>query len=742
MTLKKLSYAMLYIFGCTALPGLAATTAPPEDTGEAGATAVPVVTVEGARTGMRQTSIGAASRLDLGIMETPASVEVIDQDVFEQRGARSLDEAVRGAVGMVQGGNPTSPSQTSARGFTSGFVSYLYDGTQVAVPTMSGRTQDAWNYERIEILKGPASVLYGEGAIGGAVNFVTKRPERGTPVTEALLAYGSFNTWRAAVGLNRAVGAASAVRIDFSHQQSDGYVERNRQRYDNLTMGFTTALTRDLRLDLSLDVLSDDVHAYEGTPLVPASFATEPTGVVSDSAGRLIDRRLISKNYNFDDAVMRADSKWARAKLSWQINPAWSLRNELSYYTAERRWRNSESYGFVAPRQLTRDLVGVTHEHDVWTDRLDLSYRGTLVGMQNRFVGGVEYTKTDFGAERRFSNGGAAANKALSVDILAPALGTYGDFSGNADLYAGAGNRTNFGTRIPTHSLFLEDALSLGSAWTVVGGARRDRVKLDRTIFDLSNDVTTAYGQRYDPSSFRLGLVYAFDRDTSLYAQTTNATAPVGSGNLLLLSGANAAFDLSHGRQQEAGIKQALFNGRLQYTLAVYKIALDNILSRDASVPTLTVNNGSQSSRGVELGAGWRIDPQWNVSGNVAWVDARFDRLIEAGNVSRAGNLPPNVAKRTANLWLDYQVAQSPLKVGAAANHVGDRYANNANTVKMNGYTTADVYATWRLSSGSLTLRVRNVADKLYASWTGANANNQVILGAPRSADLTYHARF
>ncbi|NHZ62507.1 TonB-dependent receptor domain-containing protein [Massilia genomosp. 1] len=176
--------------------------------------------------------------------------------------------------------------------------------------------------------------------------------------------------------------------------------------------------------------------------------------------------------------------------------------------------------------------------------------------------------------------------------------------------------------------------------------------------------------------------------------------------------------------------------------LALYRIGLDNILSRDAAVPTLTVNSGKQSSTGVELAAAWRPTRQVSINGNVAVLDAQFDQLIEAGNVSRAGNLPPNVARKTGNLWVDYKVDQLPLKLGAALNYTGERYTDNANTIRMNSFATADVYASWRLGSGDLTLRVRNLGDKLYAGWSGANVNSQVILSAPRSADLTYHARF
>lgn len=682
---------------------------------------------------------GTASRLGLTIKETPASVEVISQELIEQRGARTFEEVLRGGVGMTAGGNPGAPSVGSTRGFTTGFVSYLFDGSRVGTSSMTSRPQDTWNYERVEILKGPASVLYGEGAIGGVINFVTKRPDRNNPSREAMLSYGSFNTVRAAAGLGTAVGEEGAVRVDYSHQQTDGHIERNRQRMDNLTLGYATRLARDVKLELSVDYLHDDALSYQGSVLVPAGFAAQPTSVVSDTAGRVIDRRLAFKNYNVNDAVMDSTSVWTRARLHWAINTDWTLRNELSYYTADRRWRNAESHSFAAPTSLDRDLVDISHDQQVLTNRLDLANTGRLAGLANRFVVGMEYTHTRFGSERRFSDGSAATNAAMRVDILNPAYGNYID---NPALYTGAGSRTNFSTRIPTFSLFTEDALSLTPKWTLIGGLRLDRIKLERGVYDLNTNATTAFRQTFNPVSARLGVVHALDADTSLYAQYTNATAPVGTGNLLLLSAFNAAFKLSKGTQAEVGIKQSLLGGRLDYTLALYQIKLSNILTRDSTTPAVTVNSGAQSSRGLELSAAWRATRQLSVSGNLAVVDARYDSLIEAGGISRAGNRPANVPARVASLWLDYRLNGVPVKLGAGVNHVGGFYTSTANTTRINAATTVDAHATWEVRpGGNLTLRVRNLADKLYATWAGISGN-QVMIGAPRSVELSYRAAF
>ncbi|MGL5003836.1 MAG: TonB-dependent receptor plug domain-containing protein, partial [Casimicrobium sp.] len=160
-------------------------------------------------------SSDTGSRLGLTVRETPASVEVMTQEVMQRRGARTLEEAMRGAVGMTSGGSPGSPSVASTRGFNTGFITYLYDGDRVSTASMSSRPQDTFNYERIEVLKGPASVLYGEGGIGGAVNFVTKRPERSVAGFDGLLAFGSYESIRAGVGTGGAFSDNAGYRIDF-----------------------------------------------------------------------------------------------------------------------------------------------------------------------------------------------------------------------------------------------------------------------------------------------------------------------------------------------------------------------------------------------------------------------------------------------------------------------------------------------------------------------------------------------
>jgi iron complex outermembrane receptor protein len=691
------------------------------------------ITVEGSRdaSGLHlEESSGTASRLGLSVRETPASVEILQQDTMQQRGARTFSEALRGMAGLSGGGPPSSPTTLSTRGFTS--LMYLYDGVRSSGAGVTNRVQDTWNYERIEVLKGPASVLDGEGAIGGVVNFVTKRPERNNPNKEALLSYGSYGSTRAAFGFGGALGDASAYRLDYSRNDTKvGTIARNGERIDHFTSGLMVDFGGSVKLDLSFDYLRDDNQAYWGTPLVPASFATQPTNVVSTPDGRVIDRRLARSNYNVPDDENSSETYWLRARLTGQLDGGWSWRNEFSANKANRVFRNSESAVFVAPASIARDQTLITHDQDFWLNRFDATHKGTLGGMDNRFVVGGEYSETRFGSQRRFSNGSAATANLLRVPVFDPYVAPFND---SLALTTGAGNRTNTTSNVKVTSAFVEDAIKPVRGLTLVGGLRHDRTEVERGIADLNLGSFTRFGTSYRATSGRIGAVYDITPDSSVYAQYTNATLPVNS--LFLLSASNAAFPMSRGKQAEVGFKQSLPEAKLEWTAALYKIELDNVLSRDPNDARNTVNNGRQSSRGVELSAVWRPTREWTLAGNLAALDARYDTLIEAGGVSRVGKTPPNVPERVANLFATYRPEGSKLEYFASLNHTGHMYTDNANEIRINGFTTLDAAVSYRMRNALLTFRVRNLTDKLYATWVG-RATSQVLLAPRRTFELS-----
>ena len=215
--------------------------------------------------------------------------------------------------------------------------------------------------------------------------------------------------------------------------------------------------------------------------------------------------------------------------------------------------------------------------------------------------------------------------------------------------------------------------------------------------------------------------------------------APVAT--IVLISQANAGFDLTTGKSWEGGVKSTFAGGRLDATTSVFKIRQDDIVTRDPNNFNISIQGGTQATTGVEFSLSVHETRGLRITTNAAYMHPRFEKLIEAGGLDRAGNLPPNVPKSTAGFWAYYRVRNTPLTLGSSLRYQGRFFTNNANSTAVDGFTLLEAQAGWRVGQGEIILRGRNLTDKLYADWTGASAN-QVQLGPPRTVDLTYHARF
>jgi len=154
---------------------------------------VEVIGVRDAPGAALESSTQTGSRLGISVEQIPATVEIVNRATMEARAERSIGEALENVTGLTYGNPPADPSIYCLRGFCANAITNLYDGIRVGPATMTSRPADTFNLDRIEVLKGPASTLYGEGAVGGAVNFVPKRPDRVPLTAEGLLAHGRFD---------------------------------------------------------------------------------------------------------------------------------------------------------------------------------------------------------------------------------------------------------------------------------------------------------------------------------------------------------------------------------------------------------------------------------------------------------------------------------------------------------------------------------------------------------------------
>ena len=706
--------------------------APPADT-----LAPVVVTGERDRPALAEDA-GIASRLGLSVRETPASIEVLPQSVLQERGVRSVSEAAQAATGVTAGDFPAEPANFSMRGFANSQLNTLYNGIKVGPPNMTSRIMDVGNLARIEFLKGPASLSSGEGAAGGAINFVTRGPHRGPVRHEFHQSAGSFGTLRTGLGS----GGTSAIdsldyRFDLNRSATRGFIDDTAQENWHLSGGLDWYPRPGVKLFGALEYKRDSGSPYWGTPLVPiASPGIQPVaGVISgtyasgfngtDLGQVTIDRRTLRTNYNVLDHRNRAEEHWLRAGFEWQIDTALTLRTQLHRYAAEREWRNNEITAFNAQTTLVdRERFYVAHDQTVLGGRSELRWDGALAGRPHRMVGAVDWSELDF---RR---PGAANFPGDSVALVDPQRGSYGLLTTRLQA-----------TTIRNLALTAENRLELMPGLALVGGLRSESIALDRQSAGVDGVQRPGFpfSKTWRPTTGRAGMTWALAGGLIAYGQYATG-ADVAANNIFLL-GAAQPLELTRVRSHELGLKHALPGQRAEWTLALYDIVRDNVYAAQGGRALAMA--GQQLSRGAELSASFRPSAAWRFWGNIAYNDSRYANYNFAGG-SFSGNAPPNAPRIVANAGAARRwIGRWPMELGASVRHVGERFHSDANTVRLSAYTVIDAALTLDVGRQTrLSLRGRNLADRVYAIWADPFYPDQILLGAPRSVELGLAMRF
>lgn len=697
-------------------------------------TTLDALNVQGQRQRLLDSPEAVGSRLGLTQRETPASLQVIDQNDIATQGARTTSEVFDMVGGAMVGNVPGNPAVVTMRGFSGNTVSVLHDGVRLGTSTIVTRNLDTFGLERVEVLRGPASVLYGEGALGGAINLVSRKPQFGATSMEGMLGVGSFNTWRAGLDVNTPLSDTVAVRGFVSRLRSDSLDDIDNNDTDLLTVGGSLLWRRDSGRSMlfSFEHAEDEsTGTYQGAPMVSADVARSPSRVVRSSDGFVVDKATRHVNYNPLGAMTGANSDLLRWRVELPLADNWTLQNDLSWYQADRDFFYSDNWIYNrSTGQYSRTAERIRHDQTTWNERLALSYDGQIGARRNRFTAGAEYNDTNFHNPRQ-------TGVTTPVSPLDPDVGLFPD--GSAGNFPGAGNNVIFESRLRTTAVFAENALNVTDRWILLAGARVENIKLSRDIRDLNTGSVEAFRPDYSPFSWRVGSVFDLTPAVQVYGQYATAVSPVST--LLTMRPAAGVFDLSKGKSLEAGIKASVWDKRMELTAAAYRIERDNILTRDPANPSISVQGGEQSSQGVELSAEAQVTRGLRVDLSAAYGSARYDRLLEAGGADRRGNRPTNVPNGTAALAATYRFLGLPLSVGASGRSVGGFYTDNANTIHVRGHTTFDAWVGYDWQQVSAVLRVRNLSDALYGAYSGYPSTH-IYLGAPRSVELTLRTRF
>jgi iron complex outermembrane receptor protein len=674
--------------------------------------------------------VGTGSRLPMSVRDTPATVTIVSRALIEERGATDTQEILKSVPGLTAAAPPGSAGSVVYRGFGAAQITQLFNGITVQYDAIAARPVDSWIYDRVEVIGGPSTFLYGAGAVGGSINYVTKVADMARTAVSAQLRAGSFGTVEGSAGVNWRGGQGRvrhAVRLDANQSRTDGFVDGS----ERSALSSAGSWRFDVGSRVSHTLAVEYQHEQSDRPYWGTPVLNPATGHLQILSGTRF------ANYNSADGLYEQTVGWARSLTELRLGDV-RVSNTVYFYDALRDYRNVEVYRFNAANTTVTRTSPLLQRHDqrLFGNRVQAASSGKIGRLESDWAAGIDISSN---TQTRFPRSLTA-----TVSVVDPFAFTTESFFSIPGMVPGfTPDRTN---DVTTIAAFAENRTRLSSTFSVVTALRAERIRLEgtnRRPATVSPTNPASFANDYTPVTGRAGLVYSPTPMANLYAQFSTAADPP-SGILTTASFAQVRdFDLTTGQQVEAGSKIDLPRGIGSLTAAVFRIVRKNLAIADPLNPGITVPVGQQSSRGVELAAALRPTRAIRAEVNYGYVEATFDDFIEnvAGvATSRSGKVPPNTPAHVVNAWVTVTPV-ARLDLGVDGRWVASRFGNTANTFGDDRFSLFGAFATYRLSSRLLVSgRLRNIGDTVYAaSITGAP---MFFLGAPRSADVTVRVDF
>jgi len=650
--------------------------------------------------GYRATRSASATRTDTAIHETPQSISVVPAQVVEDIGATRLEDALDYAGGVERGNNFGGQGLTEF--LVRGFSTQEFYRNGFAVNRGYPNMPDASTLERIEVLRGPASMLYGRGDPGGTFNIVSKQPQAerrtvlGSQVNTDGLRRGTLDTTGA---LDES--AAFTYRLNLVAEGSDSFRDHVESERYNIAPVLRWQLSDDTALILEGDYLHNRHPMDRGLTRYPnqAGDLSRDRFLGEESAGKLTNQNATTQ-----------------LRLEHQLDSQWMLRGGIQYLDGSLDGGAVENNGLAADGRT----VGRNYS-ERWLDWNDLAVQANLeghfdaAGLAHTLLLGVEFD--DFNYDSQIDRSGGATSD-FPIDLYDPVYGQ--------PLPALTRTTTYDDENLKSYAFFLQDQIALTERLTAQVGAR-----LERFEQRYENKLTPAgsWDQAHNAVSPRFGLIYDLTEELAVYANTSRSFKPNRGADR-----SSQAFDPEKGIAHEVGIKYELPEHDLSVTAALFHITKENVLTSDPVDSNYQVAAGEARSRGFDISVAGNITPQWRVIGGYAYVDAE---VTESSSASMpAGTRLANVPRHSFNLLDTYEFAEGPLAglgVGMGVKYVGDRKGGATSTAfDMDAYTTVDLLAYYPLTERvRLNLNLNNLFDEEYEE--RAWGNIWAYPGAPRT---------
>ena len=685
-------------------------------------------------TGLREVTVSAdedkgyapatarsATKSSAPLRDIPQSVNVVTEQLIEDQNATSMEAALRNVPGVSMSHGDGQRDQVLIRGF-SAISDMFVDGVRDDALYF----RDLSDVERVEVLKGPAAVLYGRGSSGGIINRVTKKPIFGSPFSgEVSLGVGNYGYKRATADLNTPIGESMAFRLNVAGEDSDSYRDQQfTQRY-NIAPSLAMKFNAQTDLLLQYTNLRDERLTDFGVPALNGRPVNVPRGTYYGSAHAKRDDTVTSKVQSFT------------ATLNHRFSDTLSLRNTTRWSDYQLDRNNTLPSGTTDPVALTvgRTRGFVDRDEDGWFNQTDVTWRNQLGGFQQEWLMGAE-----FGVQNKRAYTVSSATGAQRVSIFNPVVDPLPIPAANFAADGAIPSDSEF----KTAAVYFQDQITLAPQWKALVGLRYDDYQQE-TRFERKLDTLERTDRRFSP---RAGVVWQPTQAQSYYVSWSRSFQPSGENFALSTSTVDADPEITVNK--EIGAKFDFLDGQLNFTTALFNLERSGMKNTDPNNPRRQINVGTQRTNGLELALNGRLPGRWDLSAGYAFLDAEMTKSLATVNqlqlpvgtpIPVQGQTAALTPRNSAFVWAMKELGHG-FSAGGGLNYVGERYASLTNRVTLPSYLTADLAANYKTARYEIALNLKNIADKDYYLSGHGTVDNLILPGPGREVQLTLRAKF
>jgi iron complex outermembrane receptor protein len=630
------------------------------------------------------------TKTDTPLIETPQSISVVTRDQMQAQGAQNLAQTLRYTAGVTGElfGLDTRCYGVQMRGFNSWNQAFYKDGLQLRAPAFANfLCTEPYGAERIEVLRGPASVLYGQGDPGGIINYVTKRPPT-TPFREIEFQAGSLNDFAGKFDIGGPANKEKTLLYRMT-----GVVRDADTQVDLVGLKrtfFAPALTWMPSANTTLTLLSHYQRDNTGWSL---QFLPAVGTLYANPNGRIPTNRFTGEPHwdHYKNTTLTTGYLFEH-----RVDDIWTVRQNARYAHLDNDQKGVFGMG-LDPADPTQRMLARYGDYgksklDSFTIDNQIQAKFATGPVRHTLLAGLDYQ------HHRFTDLGGGTNPLPSIDLFNPSYGLTTVI-------------------IDPNGVYQDSTQKQGQAGLYI----QDQIKLDRLVVTLSgrqdwvstttDDHLAATTQVNKDRAFtgRVGLGYLFDNGMTPYVSYSTSFLPVlGTNNV-----AGVPFAPETAEQYEIGLKYQPKGWNAFFTVAAFDLTRQNTLTDDPGNPNFQIQRGEVRSRGIEVEAVASV-AGLDLRGSYTYLDMEFtkDTLLR-------GNTPYGVSRNRASLWADRTIKGGPLDgfgVGAGVRYVGSTWGDDANTFRLPNVTLADAAIHYERGNYRFSVNAQNLFDTIYLS--------------------------